>query len=147
MQSVEETSQAPFVLIAEDSVEDWMLLEYAFRRSELLNPYAIVTNGEDVITWLSFYGRDPRYPLPDLLVLDVHMPQKSGLEVLEWIRTQPCYDNLPVIVMSGIGSKEMINRALAIGAHSYFFKAGDYSELMHFIADFSTLHTLQMEPA
>ena len=67
------------------------------------------------------------------------MPNKGGLEVLEWIRGQPKCSRLTVVVMSGMRVPEIIDRALALGAHSYFFKPGDYGELIDFIKRFNQL--------
>ena len=138
----------PFVLIAEDNDDDRQLLEYAFRRASLPADYSIVSDGSDVVQWLARKApyQDPdRCPFPDLLVLDIKMPQKNGFEVLEWVRSQNAYERLPVVLMSGIRSKELVDRALAMGAHSYLFKPGDFSELVRFISDFAFLRSLQMQ--
>jgi DNA-binding NarL/FixJ family response regulator len=77
-----------------------------------------------------------------LLVLDIQMPFKTGLEVLEWVRHQPAYQSMPVVIMSGLRSPEMVERALSLGARSYLFKPGDYSELTQFIQDFNLMQTV-----
>lgn len=139
-------STEPFVLIAEDNPDDRLVLQYAFRSAGIRNPYHIVTNGEEAITWLAnaaVVPEDPAHPRPGLVVLDIQMPVKTGFDVLEWIRQQPIYQALPVVVMSGLQSPQAVARALALGAHSYLFKPGDYSELTRFISDFSLLHSIQ----
>ena len=136
----------PFILIAEDNADDRLLLQYAFRAANIRNPYHIVTNGAEAITWLTnamTVPEDPTYPRPGLVVLDIQMPVKTGFDVLEWIRKQPTYQALSVVVMSGLHSPQAVERALALGAHSYLFKPGDYSELTRFIADFSLLQSIQ----
>ena len=137
---------APFVLVAEDNPDDRLLLEYAFRSAHLPNKYHIVNNGAEAITWLEQAQplNNLLFPRPDLIVLDIQMPYKTGIEVLEWIRGQPAYREVPVVIMSGFRSPEMIERALALGVRSYLFKPGDYSELCRFIADFNMLQTLQV---
>ena len=135
---------SPFVLIAEDNPDDRLLLEYAFRSVRLPNKYHIVNNGAEAITWLEQAEHESNllFPRPELIVLDIQMPYKTGIEVLEWIRRQPAYREVPVVIMSGFHSPETIERALALGARSYLFKPGDYSELCRFIADFNVLQTL-----
>jgi CheY-like chemotaxis protein len=133
---------APFILIAEDNPDDRLLLQYAFRSAGLSNRYHIVSNGAEAVTWLTSALEQPSnltFPMPGLLVLDIQMPFKTGLEVLEWVRAQPAYQGLPVVIMSGLRSPEMIERALSLGARSYLFKPGDYSELTQFIADFNLM--------
>lgn len=143
--SHKETTE-PFILIAEDNPDDRLLLRYAFRTAGIRNSYRIVTNGEEAITWLAnaaVVPEDPACPRPGLVVLDIQMPVKTGFDVLEWIRQQPAYQALPVVVMSGLHSPKAVERALALGAHSYLFKPGDYSELTRFVSDFSLLHSIQ----
>ena len=138
-------SAEPFILIAEDNADDRLLLQYAFRAAGIRNPYRIVTNGGEAITWLTnalTVPEDPAYPRPGLVVLDIQMPVKTGFDVLEWIRQQPGYQALSVVVMSGFHSPQAVDRALALGAHSYLFKPGDYSELTRFISDFNLLQSI-----
>ena|SRR5436190_19099336 len=133
------------VLIAEDNANDRLLLEYAFKSNRLPNPFRILEDGEQVIAYLSRTGNfvKEQVPLPELLVLDLQMPHKSGLEVLIWVREQPRFSGLPVVIFSGMQSPQLIERALALGANSYLFKPGDYSELVRFIADNNLMRQLQ----
>jgi CheY-like chemotaxis protein len=134
------------VLIAEDNPDDRLLLQYAFRSSRLPNKYHIANNGAEAIAWLQLaeHGHNRLFPRPDLIVLDIQMPYKTGLEVLEWIRNEPSYRETPVVMMSGFGSPEIMEQALALGARSYLFKPGDYSELCDFIADFNMLESMHV---
>ena len=139
-------NEAPFILIAEDNADDQLLLQYAFRAAHLPNKFHIVNNGAEAITWLTSALQQPNnllFPSPGLVVLDIQMPYKTGLEVLEWIRTEPAYNTLPVVIMSGLHLPATVDRALQLGAQSYLFKPGDYSELTSFIHDFNILHALQ----
>jgi len=141
----EPKASAPFILIAEDNPDDRSMLQYAFRSAKLPNQFHIVNNGAEAITWLTSALEQPTnlaFPLPGLLVLDIQMPFKTGLEVLEWVRGQPSYLSMPVIIMSGLRSPETIERALALGVRSYLFKPGDYSELTQFIYDFNLMQTV-----
>ena len=136
---------APFVLIAEDNPDDRLLLQYAFRSARLSNSYHIVNNGAEAITWLTSAMEDPSnptFPMPGLLVLDFQMPYKNGLEVLEWVRSQSAYQSMPVVILSGLRSPEMIERALSLGARSYLFKPGDFSELTQFVYDFNLMQSV-----
>ena len=141
----DQRNPAPFVLIAEDNPDDRLLMQYAFRSANLPNRYHIVNNGAEAITWLTQAAAEPNNPIcpaPDLVILDIQMPYKTGLEVLQWIREQPQLHELPVIIMSGVNSPETVERALALGAHSYLFKPGDYSELTRFIYGFNMVQSV-----
>lgn len=136
----------PFILLAEDNPDDRLLVEYAFRSAKLPNPYQIVTNGAEAITWLAYSVEQPHpiYSKPDLVVLDIQMPYRDGFEVLQWIREQPALAEMPVVIMSGLQSPMARDRAKSLGAHSYFFKPGDYSELARFIHEFNFNYARQV---
>jgi CheY-like chemotaxis protein len=113
-----------FVLIAEDSTDDRFLLRTAIRRAPRLQIVAEVGDGSEVIAYLK--GRDvyadrSRYPLPDLLLLDLKMPSMDGFEVLEWMRTQN-FLALTVVVLTDSMQAEHIKRALDLGADLFQVK-------------------------
>jgi CheY-like chemotaxis protein len=140
-----QKTPVPFILIAEDSPDDRVLMQYAFRSAKLPNKYHIVNNGAEAITWLTQAAEQPDNPIcpqPDLVVLDIQMPFKNGLEVLQWLREQPRFQDLPVVILSGMNSPQMVQRALSLGAHSYLFKPGDYSELTRFIYGFNMMQSV-----
>lgn len=58
----------------------------------------------------------------DLVLLDLLMPKKDGFEVLKEIKGDPEFKNLPIIVLSNLGSDDDIKKALSLGANDYFVK-------------------------
>ena len=64
--------------------------------------------------------------LPDLILLDISMPEMDGLTFLEHLRQQPRFQELPVVMMTAIADKESVNRAFALGVCEYLVKA-DFS--------------------
>ena len=63
---------------------------------------------------------------PDLLLLDIMMPKKNGLEVLEEMKNSDKMKNIPVILLTNVsGSEEDIERGLELGAVAYLTKAGN----------------------
>lgn len=68
---------------------------------------------------------------PDLILLDLVLPKKHGLEVLEALKSQENTKNIPVIVLTNLEEKEDISRAMELGAKSYMVKADyDISEVI-----------------
>ena len=90
------------ILLAEDDPNDVLLIQRALQRSNIVNPLQVVRDGADAVAYLNGdlqYGDRERYPLPVLLLMDLKMPRKSGLEVLEWLRQQTGgLRRLPVVV-------------------------------------------------
>jgi CheY-like chemotaxis protein len=121
----------PVVLIAEDNENDIVMLQRAFRQASITAPIQYVSNGEQAIAYLKGDGRFSRrdeFPLPDLLLLDLKMPRKSGFDVLEWLRTQPSMSHLRVVVLTTSEELRDVNRAYALGAASFLTKPVDFVE-------------------
>ncbi len=60
--------------------------------------------------------------LPQVIILDINMPEVSGLDLLEFIRSRPQWRSLPVIMLSSETADPMIDRALSLGANAYITK-------------------------
>jgi len=60
---------------------------------------------------------------PDLVLLDIVMPYKDGLEVLEDIKNNEKFENIPVILLTNLSQKEEIDKGLALGASDYLIKS------------------------
>ncbi|MFN7140079.1 MAG: response regulator, partial [Limisphaerales bacterium] len=74
-----------------------------------------------------------KFPLPDILILDLKMPKKNGFDVLEWVRSQASFHNLPVIILSSSDMPEDVQRAYALGASTYFVKSIGYQDVLHYL--------------
>ncbi len=71
---------------------------------------------------------------PDLLILDINMPEVSGLDLLEFIRSRRQWDDLPIIMFSSEAADVQVDHALALGADAYIFKPVTIEELEAAIA-------------
>jgi CheY-like chemotaxis protein len=124
------------ILLVEDDSNDVLLIQRAFRKASLPNPLQIVEDGEAAILYLkgeeSFADRD-RYPLPRLILLDLKLPRKSGFEVLVWLRQQPKFYGLPVVVLTSSKENNDIQQAYLLGANSYLVKPVGFDSLLDMI--------------
>jgi len=121
------------ILLAEDNEDHVLLIRRAFRQSGLVNPLQVVNDGEQVIAYLEGEGRyanRAEYPLPCLLLLDLKMPNKNGFEVLEWLRKQPGFSALRVVVLTTSGDSDDIKRAYQLGANSFLTKPVDFRDFV-----------------
>src|SRR6185369_9856865 len=112
-------------VVVEDDADHAELLQWTFRKLALPAPNRILKDGEEAIAYLAGRGiyRDREaHPLPTLLLLDLHLPRKSGWEVLKWIRTRPALSKLVVFILSPSPLREDFDRAIALGADPYFIK-------------------------
>ena len=121
------------ILVADDDENDAFFIERALKEAEVTNPLRRVRDGEEAIAYLKGqggYGDREKFPLPDLMLLDLKMPRKDGFEVLEWVRRQPGLKRLPVIIMSSSREDSDINRAYDLGANTYLVKPGKSETLL-----------------
>jgi CheY-like chemotaxis protein len=126
-------SDQGLILLAEDDETDVLLTRRAFAKANLLNPLHVVSNGEEAIAYLAGdgkYANRSEYPLPDLLLLDLKMPKKNGLEFLQWIREQPELRGLRVVVLTTSDQSRDVNLAYQLGANSFLVKPVDFE---HFV--------------
>src|SRR6187431_1853619 len=109
------------ILLAEDNVNDLMLLKMSLTRGNSIpGEFHFVRDGQEVISYLRGEGEFSdrfKYPFPDIIVLDVKMPQVTGFEALMWLRTHPPCQDLPVVMLSGSGLPEDVVRAYRMGAN------------------------------
>ena len=125
------------ILLAEDDPNDVLLIQRALQRSHIANPLQVVRDGADAVAYLNGdlqYADRERYPLPVLLLMDLKMPRKSGLEVLEWLRQQTSgLRRLPVVVLTSSNQSLDINRAYDLGANSYLVKPAGFDSLLELV--------------
>src|SRR4030095_8087254 len=102
------------ILYAEDDPNDIFFMQRAFKQAGIVNPLHIVTSGTLAIDYLAGsgpYANREEHPLACLVLLDLNMPGKSGLDVLKWIRTQPRISTLPIVVITSSTQDSDIHRA------------------------------------
>jgi CheY-like chemotaxis protein len=111
-------------LLVEDNEDDAFFMRRAFQDAGIKNPLHVVTNGEEAIDYISgtsdFADRQ-RYPLPDMIFLDLKMPGRDGFEVLAWLRQQKrC--GVPVAILTSSPEDVDRKRAQELGANCYLLK-------------------------
>ena len=115
----------PTVLLAEDDENDIFFLQRAFKAAGVENPMEIVRDGQDAIDCLAGVGKFSdrvQHPLPCLLILDLKMPRKTGMDVLQWKSEEPVLRTLPSIVLSSSAHRHDIERAYRLGANAFVVK-------------------------
>lgn len=120
------------ILLVEDDSNDILFIQRAFRRSKLENSMQIVRDGDEAVAYLSGKGQYANrnlYPLPGMILLDLKLPRRSGLEVLEWLREQPVIKRIPVVILTSSKENIDVNRAYDIGVNSYLLKPVNYNAL------------------
>lgn len=121
------------ILVAEDNEDDILLLRRAFQKAGSWSSLRFVPNGEEALGYLRGQGKysdRQEYPFPALLLLDLKMPRKSGLEVLASIRADRLLKRLTVVVFTSSDQPRDIDLALELGANSYLVKPSTQEALI-----------------
>ncbi len=124
------------ILLTEDDDGDVLLLRHAFDKAGVTNPLHVVSDGEQALAYLAGqggYADRERHPLPSLVLLDIKLPGRSGLDVLAWMREQPSLRHIPVIVLTSSQQPGDISRAYDAGANAYHIKPVGFEGLLEFV--------------
>jgi two-component system, chemotaxis family, response regulator Rcp1 len=126
------------VLLVEDNLGDVTLITEAFRGSK--NPVQITRakDGVEALDYLRGRGRYSKPGRPHLILLDLNMPKKSGLEVLEEVKSDPELMEIPIVVLTNSKLDTDIQKAYESKANFYMVKPSDLDELfvaMRYVED------------
>ena len=113
------------VLLAEDEEDDVFLMQRALAKQGTSVRMEVVNDGDEVLRYLSgdgCYADRSTFPLPTLLLLDIKMPRKTGLEVLEWLKGRAGLEDIPAVILTSSLVGADIERARALGAKGYLVK-------------------------
>ena len=113
------------ILLAEDRQDDIILIQKSFAKAYITNPLQVVRDGEEAIAYLEGSGKfsnRQEYPLPDIILMDLKMPRKNGLEVLDWWHRQPHLAAIRIVVLTTSEEMRDVNAAYRLGAASFIVK-------------------------
>ena len=120
------------ILLVEDDADDAYFVSRAVRAAGLDVPLEVANDGQAAIDYLAAaVERRERGDgaQPCLILLDLNLPRKSGLEVLKWIRSAANWKTMIVIVLTSSTSEADMNAAYSLGANSYLVKPSDATKL------------------
>jgi chemotaxis family two-component system response regulator Rcp1 len=116
------------ILIIENDPAMARLTKEAFKEAGMSDTIVSVPDGDVALAYLRREGGYRDEPEPDLVFLDLHLPRKSGLEVLAEIKSNPRLKVTPVVVLSGSSNPKEIREAYELHASCYIRKPDDQSE-------------------
>jgi two-component system response regulator len=118
------------VLLAEDNSDHAFFTTRAFQEAHPGELHMhTVTDGEQALAFLRRQGTFADAPRPHLVVLDLRMPKKGGLEVLAEMRDDAALSHIPVVVLSSSDRVEDVSESYARGANSYVTKPASLTGL------------------
>lgn len=129
------TKNTKLLILIEDDANDVLLFQKAISKSGLNIELVILRDGEKAISYLSGKNDYDITQNPDLIILDLKLPRKSGFEVLEWIKNNANLQSTPVVILSSSKQTQDVNAAYKLGANSYLVKPTGFTELNNLIND------------
>jgi CheY-like chemotaxis protein len=118
------------ILIADDDADDRMLIEQAFRECNLKSELYFVEDGEELMDFLHQRDAYASAMRPSLIILDLNMPRKNGIQALREIKANEQFRQIPVVVLTTSTAEEDILRTYDLGVSSYISKPFDFSTLL-----------------
>ena len=121
------------VLMADDDLDDVILVRKALQECNCDVDFRSVEDGEEAIEYLTWNGRykDPdSAPRPSLILLDVDMPRKDGLQTLQEIRNNPEIRTIPVVVLTTSRDRDLMLRIYRLGGSAFITKPTVYNDIV-----------------
>jgi CheY-like chemotaxis protein len=120
------------ILIVDDNADDAALIKRAVMSLHPISPVRTLTCAKELKEWVEGAGScadRESFPYPCLILLDLRMPEITGLEWLEWLKNQPEHSAIPVIVVSTFDRQREIRKSYQLGARTFLSKPLNPEEL------------------
>jgi len=121
------------ILFADDDPDDRLLVREAFEENHLLNILDTVEDGEELMDYLHRRGKYTEATRPGVILLDLNMPRKSGLEALREIKADADLRKIPVVVLTTSKAEEDILRSYDLGVNSFIVKPVTFESLVELV--------------
>ena len=129
------------ILVVDDNNDDATLFQESLAETEHIQISQILDEGETVLAYLRRQGRFHNVRLPDLLVLDIHMPQKPGFALLDEIKSDAALRNLPVVMLTASRHEADIWESYSRGACSFVEKPAQFEQFREMAIRFANYWT------
>ncbi len=120
------------LLLIEDDENDVFFFKRALKRLGISYPLVVLTDGQSALDYLGSSGAflNKSCVIPHVIFLDLKLPYRGGLEVLQWARYRPEFRETLIIVLTSSSMEKDIREAYRLGADSFLTKPGDPAELL-----------------
>lgn len=118
------------ILLVEDNEGDIMLTTEALEEKKIANKVSVVKNGRDAVDFMFKRGKYSIESTPDLVLLDINLPLKSGHEVLKELKTNELTKQIPVIILTTSSSEEDVKKSYGNHANCFITKPVDVDDFL-----------------
>jgi CheY-like chemotaxis protein len=110
------------IIVADDTQEDLVLIHRILQQAKLLNPVVLVNGAAECIEKLKMMQHGPAAAEPSIVLLDLIMPQESGLDVLRYLQKSEYRIDCLVVMLSGLRDVKAIHEGYQLGAKTFLLK-------------------------
>jgi CheY-like chemotaxis protein len=121
------------VLLVEDDPGDVLMTREAFEHYRIRNTLYVVGDGEQALRFLRRSGEFAEVPRPGLILLDLNLPRRNGLEVLADLKSDAQLLSIPVVVLTTSQAEDDILQSYALHANAYISKPVDFEKFIEVI--------------
>ena len=121
------------ILLVEDNPADVRLTQEALREGKLRNSLTVAETGEEALAMLGQRPPHQDSPKPDLILLDLNLPGRSGREVLAEIKADPDLKRIPVVILTTSKAEEDVVKSYNLHANAYITKPVDLDKFMQVV--------------
>ncbi len=122
------------ILLVEDNEGDAHLTQEALRRAKVRNRVHVAIDGGEAMRFLRKEAPFLDAPRPDLVLLDLNLPEMDGREVLAAMKADPALRTIPVVVVTSSEAEQDIVRTYELNANCYVTKPVDLKQFLHVIS-------------
>ncbi len=128
-----ESKRSIEILLVEDNPGDVRLTQEALSESKVTNTLHVAQDGVEAMAFLNGEPPFENRKLPDIVLLDLNLPRKSGMEVLADMKADDILDQIPVVILTTSRADEDVLRSYKLHANCYVNKPVDFNEFMNVI--------------
>jgi two-component system response regulator len=128
MDFVRSSKQKPRVLLVEDNPGDIRLTQEALKESTIDIALDVVSDGEQALDFLMRRNKFSEATRPHIILLDLNLPKKNGIEVLKEVKQHESLKKIPVIVLTTSDADHDISKAYSYNANCYILKPVDFDD-------------------
>lgn len=124
------------ILLVEDNPGDVRLTQEAFSEGNIANTLHVVTNGREALDFLYQRGEYEAAVRPEIVLLDLNLPEVDGHEILEIIKNDPDLKSIPVVILTGSDAESDVVRSYENHTNAYVTKPVDPDEFASLVRTF-----------
>ena len=129
MADSEQKDKSFAILMIDDDEEDFILVNEALKSKQLKVDLYWAEDGDEAMNFLFHRGEYADVPTPNLILLDLNMPGKSGFEVLRDLKAHGGLRKIPVVILTSSTDQRSVSRGYNVGANSFMLKPLTFDEM------------------